>query len=69
MFFDLKTFKSSEFCHLQRSLHPYLTDVVEAINTLIQERHNHIENYITVEVCQRTQKIDTYLAIKRSCLF
>ena len=49
-------------------LYPSITDIVEAINTLIQERHNHSENYITVKVSRRTQKDDIYLADDRSGL-
>ena len=32
------------------------------MNTLIQERHNHSENSITVRVSRRTQKVEIYLA-------
>ena len=32
------------------------------MNTLIQERHNHSENCITVKVSGRTQKVEIYLA-------
>ena len=37
-------------------------DIVEAMNTLIQERHNHSENSIRVKVSPRTQKVELYLA-------
>ena len=61
-FFDKKLSKSSEFYYLEPGLYPSITDIVEAMNTLIQERHNHSENCITVKVCRRTQKIEIYLA-------
>ena len=62
MFFDTKLSNSSDFYYLQPGLHPSVTDTVEAMNTLIQERHNHSENYITVKVTRRTQKVEIYLA-------
>ena len=62
MFFDKKISKSAEFYYLELGLYPFLTDIVEAMNTLIQERHNHSENCITVKVSQRTQKVEVYPA-------
>ena len=56
MFFDKKLSKSSEFYYLEPGLHPSITDIVEAKNILIQERHNHSENCIKVKVSRRTQK-------------
>ena len=38
------------------------------MNTLIQERHKHSQNCITVEVFRRTQTITIYLANERSGL-
>ena len=38
------------------------------MNTLIQERHNHSENCITVKVSRRTQKVEIYLANEGSGL-
>ena len=32
------------------------------MNTLIQEKHNHSENCITVQVSRRTQKVEIHLA-------
>ena len=43
MFFDEKLSKSSEFYYLEPGLHPSITDIVEAMNTLNQQRHNHSE--------------------------
>ena len=50
MFFDNKLSKSSEFFYLEPGLYFSITDIVEAMNILIQERHNHTENCIKVEV-------------------
>ena len=62
MFFDKKLSKSSEFYYLEPGLYPSITDIVEAMNILIQERHNHGENCIKVKRSRRTQKVEIYLA-------
>ena len=62
MFFDKKRSKSSQFYYLEPGLYPSLMNIVEAMNTLIQERHNHSKNCITVKVYRRTQKVENYLA-------
>ena len=68
MFFDQKLSKSSKFFYLERGLYPFITDIVEAMNILIQERHNHSQNCIKVKVFRRTQKVATYLANEGSSL-
>ena len=68
MFFDKKLSKSSEFYYLEPGLHPSITDIVEAMNTLIQARHNHSENCIRVKISRRTQKVEIYLANEGSGL-
>ena len=68
MFFDKKFWKLSEFYYLEPGLHPSITDIIEAVNTLIQERHNCNEKCITVEVSRRTRKIEIYLASEGSVL-
>ena len=68
MFFDKKFSKSSEFYYLELGLYSPITDNVQAMETLIQERHNHSENCITVKVSRRTQKIEIYLANEGSGL-
>ena len=68
MFFEKKLSKSSEFYYLEPGLYPSITDFVEAMNTLIQERHNHSEKCITVKVFRRTQKVEIYLANEGSAL-
>ena len=54
MFFDKKLPKSSDFYYLEPRTYPSITDIVQAMNTLNQERHNHNENCITVKVSRRT---------------
>ena len=68
MFFDKKLSKLSEFYYLEPGLYPSITDFVEDMNILIQERHNHSENCITVKVSRRTQKVEIYLANEGSGL-
>ena len=68
VFFDKKLSMSSEFHYLEPVLYPSITDIVEAINTLIQEKHNHSENCLTVEVSRRTQKVEIYVANEGSGL-
>ena len=64
MFFDRKLSNLSKFYYLQPGLYPSITDIVETMNTLIQERHNHSENYITVKLSLRTQKVRFTLQMK-----
>ena len=68
MFFDKKLSKSSEVYYLEPGLYPSITDIVEAMNILIQERHNHSENCIKVKVSRKTQKVEIYLANEASGL-
>ena len=68
MFFDKKLSKSSEFYYLEPGLYPSVTGIVEAMNILIQETHNHSENCITVKVSRRMQKVEIYLADEGSGL-
>ena len=64
MFFDKRLSKSLKFYYLEPGFYPSITDIVETMNTLIQERHNHSENCITVKVSRRTQKVEIHLAIE-----
>ena len=68
MFFDKKLSKSSDFFYLEPGLYPSITDIVEAMNILIQGTHNHSENCIKVEVSRKTQKLEIYLANEASGL-
>ena len=68
MFFDKKLSKSSEFYSLKPGLYPSITDMIEAMNTFMQERHNHSESSITVKVSRRTQKFEIYVSKEGSGL-
>ena len=68
MFFDKKLSESFDFYYLEPGLDPCNTDIVKAMITLIQEGHSHNENYITVKVSRRTQKVEIYRAKERSGL-
>ena len=66
MFPDKKLSESSDIYYLEPGPYPSITDIVEAMNTLIQETHNH--NEICITVSRRMQKVETYLAKERSGL-
>ena len=68
MFFDKNFSRSSEFYYLEPGLYPSITDFVEAMNILIQERHHHSENCNKVKASRRTQKSEIYLANEASGL-
>ena len=61
-FFDEKLSKSTSTCNLEPGLYTSITKILEAMNTLIQEKNNHNENFITVKVSRRTQKFVIMLA-------
>ena len=54
-FFDGKLSKSTSTYSIEPGLYTSITDIVEAMNTLIQERNNHYETCITVKVSRGTQ--------------
>ena len=56
-FFDEKLSRSTSIYNLEPVLYTSITDIVEAMITLIQERNNHNETCITVKVSRRTQKV------------
>ena len=62
MFFDEKLSKSTSTYNLEPGLYTSITDIVETMNTLIQERNNHNETCIKVKVSRRTQKVVITLA-------
>ena len=61
-FLDEKFSKSTSTYSIEPGLYNSITDIVEAMNTFIQERNNHNETWITVKVSRRTQKIVIMLA-------
>ena len=62
--FLTKLSKSSEIYFLEPSLYSTITDILEVMIPLIQERQNHSENCITVKVSRR-EKVVIYLVIER----
>ena len=61
-FFDSKISKFLEFHYVEPGVYPSITDIVEAMNTLIQKSHNQSESCILVEVSRKKQKVETYFA-------
>ena len=61
-FFEKKLSKSTSTYNLEPGLYTSITEIVETMNTLIQERNNHNETCITVKVSRRTQKVVIMLA-------
>ena len=56
---------SSELHYLEFGLYLSKNDIVEVMITLIQERHNHSENCITVRVSRGTGDVEIYLTNER----
>ena len=61
-FFNEKLSKSTSTYNLEPGLYTSITDIVEAMNTPIQERNKHNETCITVKVSRRSQKFAIMLA-------
>ena len=61
-FFDEKLSQTTSTYNLEPVLYTSITDIVEAMNTLIQEINNHNEICKTVKVSRRTQKVAIMLA-------
>ena len=61
-FFDENFSKSTSTYNLEPGLYTSVTDIVEAMNRLIQERNNHNETCITVKVSRKTQKVVILIA-------
>ena len=61
-FFDEKLSKYTSTYNLEPGLYTSITDIVEVMNTLNQERNNHNEICITLKVSRRTQKVVVMLA-------
>ena len=68
MFYDEKLSKTTEAYYLEPRLYSSITDIVEAMNTLIQEMNNHRETCITIKVSRVTQKVKMYMANEESSL-
>ena len=68
MFYDEKLFKTTEAYDFEPGLYSSITDIVENMNTLMQERNNHRDTCITIKVSRVTQKVKMYLANEESSL-
>ena len=68
MFYDEKLSQTTEAYYLEPGLYSSINDIVEAMNTLIQERNNHGDTCVTIKVSRVTQKVKVYLANEESSL-
>ena len=68
MFYDEKLSKTTEAYYPEPGLYSSILDLVEALNTLIQERNNHRDTCITIKVSRVTQKVKVHLANEESSL-
>ena len=68
IFYVEKLSKTTEAYYLETGLYSSITDIVEAMNTLIQERNHHRDTCITIKVSRVTQKVNLYLANEGSNL-
>ena len=68
LFYDEKLSKTTEAYYLEPGLYSSITGIVEAMNTLIQEKNNHRDTCITIKVSRVTQKVKVCLANAESSL-
>ena len=68
MFHDEKLSKTTDAYHLEPGLYSAVTDIVQAKNTIIQERNNHRDTCITIKVSRVTQKVKVYVVNEISSL-
>ena len=61
-FFDKNFSNFTSIYSIEHGLYTSITDILEAMNTLIQEKNNHNETCIAVKVSRRTQKVVIMLA-------
>ena len=61
-FFDENLSKSMTTYNLEPGLYTCITDIMETMNTLLQEKDKHNETCITVKVSLRAQKVVIMLA-------
>ena len=66
MFHDEKLSRTTEAYYLEPGLYCSITDIVEAMNTNIQERNNQRDTCVTTKVSRVTQKVKVYLANEES---
>ena len=68
MFYHDKLSKTTEAYYLEPGLYSSITDIVEAMNTIIQEKNKHRGTCITIKVSRVTQKVKVYPANEESSL-
>ena len=68
IFYDDKFSKITEADYLDPGVFSSITDIVEAMNTPMQERNNHRDTCIAIKVSMVTQNSKVYLANKESSL-
>ena len=57
LFHDNELSKTKDYYYLEPGLYHSITDIVEAMNSLIRNRNNHNKTCISVKMDRRTQKI------------
>ena len=67
-FYDEKLSKTIEAFYLEPAFYSSITNFMEAMNTLRQERNNHRDTCITTKDSRVTQKIKVYLTNEESSL-
>ena len=68
MLFDEKFSKSSQFCFLEPGLYSAVTDTVDAMKHVNEERHNRNDSCFTAKVSRKTWKVEICLANGRSVM-
>ena len=68
LFYDDKLYKTTEALYLEPGLFSSITDILEAMNTLIQGTNNHRDTCITIKVSRVKKKVKVYLANEESSL-
>ena len=68
LFFMMTNYPKQQAYYLEAGLYSSRTDIVEAMNTLKQERNNHRDIFFTIKISRLTQKIKVYLAMEASSL-
>ena len=64
MYFEKKLSKSSGFQNLKPANYLLIADIALAMNIFLNERQQHSENCITLEVSRRTRTIEIFLQMK-----
>ena len=66
IFYDEKLSRTTEACYLEPGLYSFITDIVEAMKTIIQESNNHRDICIIIKISRVTQKVKVYLVNEES---